>query len=116
MPIPKVEELFNPLLESIRDLGGSASISELEDHVVQKLGLSEADLAEEKKSGQRHFSYRLAWARSYLKSYGLLDNSARGVWALTSTGNQTPDRRWWYRRHWPCSNRRPADIPHSVPE
>ncbi|WP_204336758.1 restriction endonuclease [Cryomorpha ignava] len=25
---------------------------------------------------------RLAWARTYLKKYGLLDNSSRGVWAL----------------------------------
>ena len=83
MPIPKFEELFNPLLESIRELGGSASISELEDHLAQQLSLTEEDLAEEKESGQRQFSYRLAWARSYLKSYGLLDNSARGVWALT---------------------------------
>ena len=27
--------------------------------------------------------YRLAWARTYLKLYGLLENSARGIWALT---------------------------------
>ena len=27
--------------------------------------------------------YRLAWARTYLKKYGLIDNSSRGVWALT---------------------------------
>ena len=26
--------------------------------------------------------YRLAWARTYLKKYGLIDNSSRGVWAL----------------------------------
>jgi restriction system protein len=30
--------------------------------------------------------YRLAWSRTYLKGMGLLDNSARGVWALTDTG------------------------------
>ena len=26
--------------------------------------------------------YRLAWARTYLKKYGLLDNSERGVWLI----------------------------------
>jgi len=30
--------------------------------------------------------YRLHWARSYLKSMGCLDNSARGVWSLTDLG------------------------------
>ena len=27
--------------------------------------------------------YRLAWARTYLKKYGLIENSSRGVWTLT---------------------------------
>ena len=27
--------------------------------------------------------YRLAWSRTYLKQYGLLENSTRGVWSLT---------------------------------
>jgi restriction system protein len=31
-------------------------------------------------------SYRLAWARTYLKGMGLLTNSARGVWTLTDAG------------------------------
>jgi len=30
----------------------------------------------------------LAWARNYLKWYGLLENSARGVWALTEKGGK----------------------------
>ena len=31
-------------------------------------------------------AYRLAWTRSSLKQYGLLENSSRGVWALTAAG------------------------------
>jgi restriction system protein len=30
--------------------------------------------------------YRLAWARTYLKGMGLLNNSSRGIWALTEEG------------------------------
>jgi restriction system protein len=30
--------------------------------------------------------YRLAWTRTYLKKVGAIDNSERGVWALTSKG------------------------------
>jgi restriction system protein len=33
--------------------------------------------------------YRLAWSRTYLKRYGILENSSRGVWALTSKGTKT---------------------------
>jgi restriction system protein len=33
--------------------------------------------------------YRLAWTRTYLKKYGVLENSSRGVWALTPKGRQT---------------------------
>ena len=34
------------------------------------------------KSSQTEIEYRLAWARTYLKKYGLLDNSERGVWLI----------------------------------
>lgn len=33
--------------------------------------------------------YRLGWARTYLKKYGLLTNSERGIWALTAEGLKT---------------------------
>jgi restriction system protein len=36
------------------------------------------------KSNQTELGYRLAWARTYLKKYGLLENSRRGIWALTA--------------------------------
>jgi restriction system protein len=32
--------------------------------------------------------YRLAWSRTWLKRYGLLENSSRGVWALTAKGSK----------------------------
>jgi restriction system protein len=38
------------------------------------------------KSSDTELAYRLAWARTYLKKYGLVTNSERGVWALTPEG------------------------------
>ena len=32
---------------------------------------------------ETEIEYRVAWARTYLKKYGLLDNSSRGIWSLT---------------------------------
>lgn len=86
MAVPKYDELFNPLLQAIRNLGGSASIPEQEDEVASLLKLSEGDFAEIHRGNRTKFSYRLAWARNYLKRFGLLDNSSRGVWALTARG------------------------------
>jgi restriction system protein len=33
-------------------------------------------------------AYRLAWTRSYLKAWGALENSERGVWTLTDKGEK----------------------------
>ena len=89
MPVPKYDNLFNPLLRALHELGSSASVTELEERVASILGLSEEDVSIIHKGNRTRFSYNLAWARTYLKKYGLLDNSSRGVWALTSKGQQT---------------------------
>lgn len=88
MPIPKYDGLFNPLLQAMHSLGGSASISEQEDRVAAILKLTDAEVSEIHKGNRTKLSYRLAWARNYLKRYGVLDNSARGVWALTTEGQK----------------------------
>jgi hypothetical protein len=44
MPIPTYDELFNPLLQAIREFGGSASIPEQELKVAQLLNLTAEDV------------------------------------------------------------------------
>jgi restriction system protein len=88
MPIPKYDDLFNPLLQAIQSLGGSASVAEQEDEVATILKLTDAEVSEIHRGNRTKLSYRLAWARNYLKRYGALDNSSRGVWALTSKGQK----------------------------
>src|SRR5215469_5176302 len=88
MPIPRFYDLFNPLLTAIKRLGGSASISELDEEVTKNLNLTEEEIAQSHNDRYTELGYRLAWARSYLKAYGLLDNSERGVWVLTPKGNE----------------------------
>jgi restriction system protein len=86
MSIPKFYELFNPVLEAIKKLGGSASISELDEEVTKKLHLTDKEIGEAHNERITELEYRLAWARSYLKAYELLDNSERGIWVLTAKG------------------------------
>lgn len=89
MAVPTFDELFNPLLAALNNLGGSASISEQEAEVAKILKLSEKEIAEIHRGNRTKLSYRLAWARNYLKRYGILANSQRGVWSLTPLGLKT---------------------------
>lgn len=91
MAVPKYDELFNPVLKAVHMLGGSGRIDEIDERVVEILGLSEKDANQIHKGNTTVLSYRSAWARNYLKRFGLLENSDRGVWALTPAGVKTEE-------------------------
>jgi restriction system protein len=85
--IPAYHELLWPALLAVEELGGSASIGEMEETVVQREHFTDEQLSVLHNEGpQTEIGYRLAWARTYLKGMGLLTNSARGVWTLTDAG------------------------------
>ncbi|SIT90852.1 restriction endonuclease [Pontibacter indicus] len=86
----KYDDLFNPTLKALKSLGGSASINEIEEQVIGILKLTEEEINDIHRESTTKLTYRLAWARNYLKRFGLLENSKRGVWALTSKGKETP--------------------------
>lgn len=90
--LPSYDGLMNPLLRALQALGGSGSVEEMYDKVVELEKLPDEVLSQPhdpEKSNQTEVAYRLAWARTYLKKYGLLENSARGVWALTAKAKDT---------------------------
>lgn len=83
--MPQYNELMNPLLKALHELGGSGSIEEIAKKVAELSGLPEDVLNiphNPEKSSQSEIEYRLAWARTYLKKYGILENSERGVWLI----------------------------------
>ena len=89
--VPKFDELIDPTLQALKRLGGSGSIDEIVLEIVKLLGLSQ-EVAEipHGTSGRTELEYRSAWARTYLRNAGFIENSERGVWALTPKGTQTP--------------------------
>lgn len=89
MSVPTYEELFNPQLKALHYLGGSGTVREIESKVADLMQLSESDIGEIHRGNQTKLSYRLAWGRTYLKRYGLLENSEKGIWRLTSAGIKT---------------------------
>jgi restriction system protein len=83
---PTFDRLMNPLFLALQALGGSGSIEEIYDKVVELEEYSEdltSVLHDENNSNQTEIAYRLAWARTYMKKYGYLENSKRGIWSLT---------------------------------
>lgn len=73
-----------PLLQALKILGGSGTIDEIYEKVIELMGLSDEilDISHGESGNQSEVAYRLAWARTYLKKYGVLENSARGVWSI----------------------------------
>ncbi len=85
--IPTHEDLMWPTLEAMKALGGSASIYEITNKVGEILNLTDEEMRVPHVDDRRtKIEYRLAWARTYLKLGGALENSSRGVWALTEKG------------------------------
>lgn len=82
--VPTYDKLLIPTLEALKELGGSGSIEEINEKVyeVAKLSQEILDIPHDETGMQSQVDYRLAWARTYLKKYGLLENSSRGIWSL----------------------------------
>lgn len=84
---PRYDDLLMPTLRVLDSLGGSGTISEIDDAVFATSGLPEAALdVVYEKSGAPIFPDRCSWARSYLKMAGLLGSGGRGIWVLTEPG------------------------------
>lgn len=85
--VPSYKDLMQPLLEVLQHLGGSGTVSELNERVIATLRLTEeasSKIYEPDSSGQARIKTNLSWARSYLKKVGLIENSRRAVWSLSS--------------------------------
>jgi restriction system protein len=82
--IPTFDEMMLPVLHALQQLGGSGTIGEINEKVVEIMDLP-VDVLEvpHLNTNQSEVEYRLAWSRTYLKQYGALESgSKRGVWSL----------------------------------
>jgi len=90
----KYHQLMNPLIKALINLGGSGNIDEIYEEIITLEKFDEETLAvmhNPEKSNQTEIGYRLAWARTYLKKAGYLENSSRGIWALTDKARQVSE-------------------------
>ncbi|KFI22268.1 restriction endonuclease [Nitrosococcus oceani] len=89
--MPTFDSLMNPLIEALFELGGSGSIDEIYETVIEMQNIDDELAAvphNPEKSNLTEIGYRMAWARTYLKKFEFLENSTRGVWALTALARE----------------------------
>ena len=86
--LPGLPGMMLVTIKALKNLGGSATIQELDEKVIELEGVTEAEQAFTlpRYQNRPRVNYYLAWARTYLKRGNALVNSSRGVWALTEIG------------------------------
>lgn len=90
--LPKVEDLYVPTMKALRALGGSASIAEIQDRLIETEGLTQDQIDQVyPTSGAQIVPDRMSWARSYLKIAGLVASGGYGIWVLTDEGRSAAD-------------------------
>lgn len=78
---------FKPLIQALRDLGGSASPSDARKRIIENEHLTDAEVSETRgKNTVNKFENEVAFARSYLARAGYIDKSVYGIWTLTDAG------------------------------
>jgi len=82
-------KFFVPIIDVLKEQGGSGTATEIIDRCIEKLGISEQEQKIILKSGLPRVRNQVQWARLYLVKSGYLESSQRGVWSLTEKGRKT---------------------------
>lgn len=84
---PQFLRFVNPLLDVLKEMGGSGAAAEVQDLVIKKAGIPEEEAEEKLKSGASKIKNQIDWARNYLYQSGYMDKEAkRGIWAISDKG------------------------------
>jgi restriction system protein len=85
--VPSFDELMWPTLRALKAMGGSATNEELLNKIIELENVPpEVQAIQHTDHRQSKLNYNLAWAKTYLKKVGAIDNSSRGVWSITKDG------------------------------
>ena len=82
--VPKYGKLVSVTYLALKDLGGSGKNDEINEKAAELLGLSDEvlEIPHLNSTSLSEVNYRLAWARTLLKKFGAISNSARSVWTI----------------------------------
>ena len=82
------DDFYLPTLQVLDELGGSASIEEIEEKLIERFGFTQEELDRTYDvSGDNIVTDKMSWARSYLKFPNFVSSGdTKGVWVLTEAG------------------------------
>ncbi len=82
--IPRYHQLIIPTFLALKKLGGSGKNEEILDQIILDMNISDevVDIQHKGRTNKSELSYQADWARTYLRLYGVIENSARGVWTI----------------------------------
>jgi len=80
---------MGPILDALRELGGSGTPKEVTEKVISNQKVSEKILSEKISSGMSRFQNQVYWGRQYLVWENLLESTKKGVWKLSEQGYTT---------------------------
>ena len=82
--IPRYGDLILPTFLALKELGGSGKNDEILEQIIKDLHIPDAiaDIQHKGRTNKSELSYQADWARTYLRLYGVIENSARGVWSI----------------------------------
>ena len=93
MPLPTVPETYPAILRVLLRLGGAGRLREVLPLVTEEFPeIAPEDVALTRKQGGSLWKNRVEWGRMHLVRVGYIDNSQRGVWALTDAGREAAQR------------------------
>lgn len=82
--IPRYGNLIDPTFQALKVLGGSGKNDEILEQIIQILNLPDevVDISHKGSSSMTELAYQAAWSRTYMRAYGVIENSARSVWSI----------------------------------
>ncbi len=82
--IPRYSKLIMPTFVALKELGGSGKNDEILNQIIVDLQIPDevADIPHKGNPNKTELSYQADWARTYLNKFGVIENSARGVWSI----------------------------------
>ena len=90
MPIPDYQSLMLPVL--VASAKGEVRIGSVVEELADQLNLTSQERGELLPSGkQTVFGNRVHWAKTYMAQAGLVENTRRGYFKITSRGQQALD-------------------------
>ena len=86
--LPQIKDLIIPTIKALKQLGGIGTLHEVNQKLCEiEQFTSDLTAVIHKKNTvggkvESEINYRIAWARTYLRDYGIIENPSWGLWTL----------------------------------